>query len=147
MTARIFVDTNVLVYARDSSERTKQRRAQSWLEVLWRDRTGRISSQVLHEYYITVTRKLKPGLRPEEAREDVRDLLAWNPVPLSAELLEEAWLVEDRFSLSFWDSLIVSAARTSECQFLLSEDMQHSQRLDRLTVIDPFEVDPATFKA
>src|SRR5712692_5673330 len=69
----VFVDTNVLVYARDSSERTKHPRARAWLEMLWRERTGRLSTQVLHEYYVTVTRNLKPGLRADEAREDVRD--------------------------------------------------------------------------
>jgi predicted nucleic acid-binding protein len=71
-----FVDTNVLVYARDASEGAKQVSAQRWLEYLWRSRRGRLSHQVLDEYYVLVTEKLKPGLDREQARADVRNLMA-----------------------------------------------------------------------
>ncbi|MHB8510616.1 MAG: PIN domain-containing protein [Actinomycetota bacterium] len=142
MTARVFVDTNVLVYARDSSDKSKNRRARDWLEILWRERSGRLSSQVLHEYYTTVTRKLNPGLTVEDARDDIRDLESWKPITITAHVLESAWLIEDRFRLSFWDSLIVAAANSMECKYLLSEDLQHSQDLDGVTVINPFQVEP-----
>jgi predicted nucleic acid-binding protein len=84
MSGRCFVDTNVLVYARDASEVEKQARAQEWLEPLWRRRSGRTSFQVLSEFYVTVTQKLSPGMAPEEARRDVRNLLVWQPQPLDA---------------------------------------------------------------
>jgi len=90
-----FVDTNILVYVRDSSDPVKQSGAEEVLRVLWRKRTGRLSAQVLQEYYVTVTRKLKPGLRPAEARQDIRDLLAWGPKQVSASILENAWEIED----------------------------------------------------
>jgi predicted nucleic acid-binding protein len=67
----VFVDTNVLVYARDASEPDKQPQALAWTEHLWRTRTARLSFQVLQEYYAATTRKLKPGLSPEQARADI----------------------------------------------------------------------------
>lgn len=91
----IFVDSNVLVYARDASEGEKQARADAWLSSLWRRRSGRISVQILHEFYVTVTRKLDPGLLPEEARRDVRDLFRWRPVVLDEALSETAWSFQD----------------------------------------------------
>lgn len=140
----IFVDTNVLVYARDASEPDKQPQALAWIEHLWRTRMARLSFQVLQEYYATTTRKLKPGLSPEQARADIRDLLAWRPVPVGAEVLEAGWLVEDRFGLSCWDALIVAAARAAGCEYLLTEDLQHGSQLDGLQVVNPFRTAPGS---
>lgn len=134
----VFVDTNVLVYARDASEPQKQPRAAEWVEHLWRVREGRVSVQVLEEYYVTVTRKLKPGLPPEQARSDVRDLSAWRPVAVDPALVEAAWSIEDRFGLSFWDALVVAAARAAGCGHLLTEDLQHGSDIDGVLVVDPF---------
>ena len=80
MSDKVFVDTNVLLYARDVRQPAKQPVAWRWLETLWRERRGCLSFQVLQEYYVNVTQKLKPGLPPSEARRDVRNLLAWDPV-------------------------------------------------------------------
>lgn len=134
----VFVDTNVLVYARDASEPEKQPQAAAWIDHLWRTRTARLSFQVLHEYYAVTTRKLKPGLTPEQARADVRDLLAWRPVSAGPDLLEAGWSVEDRFGLSYWDALIVAAARVAGCEYLLTEDLQHGAELEGLRVVSPF---------
>jgi predicted nucleic acid-binding protein len=134
----VFVDTNVLVYARDASEPEKQPQAAAWIDHLWRTRTARLSFQVLQEYYAATTRKLKPGLTPEQARADVRDLLAWRPVPAGGDLLEASWSVEDRFGLSCWAALIVAAARITGCDYLLTEDLQHGAEFDGLRVVNPF---------
>jgi predicted nucleic acid-binding protein len=142
MTATVFVDTNVLVYYRDAAQAEKQRLAASWLRHLWESRKGRLSVQVLNEYYYTVTRKLASPLAPEQARLDVRRLRAWSPVPLDGTLLEAAWQAESRFRLSFWDALVVAAARTAGCRYLLTEDLQHEQDLDGVRVVDPFLVGP-----
>ena len=66
MTAPLFVDTNLLVYSRDARDAAKQERAAEWLDFLWDTRRGRLSRQVLQEYYVTVTRKLQPGLTVAE---------------------------------------------------------------------------------
>ena len=142
MSGPVFVDTNVLVYARDRSEEAKQQRAFLWLSALWESRKGRLSFQVLHEYYVNVTQKLAPGLKREHARADVRALMAWRPIQLGAAVLDGAWAVEQRYGLSFWDSLIVSAAQLANCEYLLTEDLQEGQSLNGVRVLNPFQQDP-----
>ena len=138
-----FVDTNLLVYARDSTEPAKQRQAHRWLEHLWTTRQGRLSWQVLQEYYVTVTAKLTPGLAPEDARDDVRALCVWEPLPTDDLVVEGAWRIQDRYGLSWWDSLIVSAAQILNCEVLLTEDLQHDQSMDGLRIVNPFASDTA----
>jgi predicted nucleic acid-binding protein len=95
------VDTNVLVYARDASEPAKQARASEWLRELWLEQRGRTSAQVLSEYYTTVTRKLRPGLTPDEAWDDVTALFAWQPQKIDRLVLENAREIERRHALSW----------------------------------------------
>lgn len=147
MAADIFVDTNVLVYSRDASEPAKQTQAHAWLEHLWRTRTGRLSYQVLQEYYVTVTEKLAPGLRVEIARKDALALCSWQPIAMDQRVLEGAWQIQDRYRISWWDALIVSAARVADCRYLLSEDLQTNQNFGRLKVISPFSLAPADLEA
>ena len=139
----VFVDTNVLVYARDAAEPAKQAQARAWVEELWRARSGRLSFQVLQEFYVTVTRKLVPGLTPTEARAEVRNLLAWRPAAVDAQMLEAAWSLQDRHSLSFWDALILSAARATGCDRLLSEDLSDGEVYDGVEVVSPFAHHPS----
>ncbi len=138
MTGPFFVDTNILVYARDESESEKQPQARQWLEFLWKTHQGRISTQVLQEYYQVVTRRLRPGLQRDIAREDIRDLMIWRPIAVDRQVMEQAWAAEDRFQLSWWDALIVGAARQLRCRYLLTEDLQDGQDLNGLTIVDPF---------
>jgi predicted nucleic acid-binding protein len=140
MTAPVFVDTNVLIYALDAADLKKQEAARAWRAELWKSGRGRISYQVLQEFYAKVTQKW-PGAR-REARAEVRDLLAWRPVAVDAGVLERAWTLQDRYQLSFWDSLIVAAARSASCRYLLTEDLQGHQDLDGVLVINPFRCDP-----
>ena len=142
MSAKVFVDTNVLVYCRDASEPEKQARAAAWMAVLWEQRTGRLSFQVLQEYYVTVTAKLSPGLPRDLARREVRALLAWRPLPTDARLLEGAWLLQDRHRLPWWDALIVAAAQGEGCRYLLSEDFQEGYAWGDMTVVNPFRTGP-----
>ena len=137
-----FVDTNVLVYGRDSRHAGKQVAAERWIAHLWDTGTGRLSSQVLSEFYVTVTGKLDPGMSPADARADIRDLMVWRPVPVTAELVTEAWAVQDRFPVSYWDALIVAAARSAGSNRLLTEDLQHGQDLGGVIVVDPFRAGP-----
>jgi len=138
MSVRVFVDTNILLYARDSNQPAKQPLALAWLTRCWRERCGRLSFQVLQEYYVNATRKLHPGLPKELARQDVRNLLAWQPVQTDALLLESAWSLSDRYGFSWWDAQIVAAARRADCEILLSEDMQHGLKIEGLRIVNPF---------
>lgn len=139
MSDKVFVDTNILLYARDTGQPDKQPVAWRWLETLWRERRGCLSYQVLQEYYLNVTQKLKPGLPLADARRDVRSLLVWNPVKTDAPLLESAWGLCDRYGFSWWDAQIVAAARLAGCAVLLSEDMQHELDVNGTRIVNPFQ--------
>jgi len=141
-TVAVFVDTNVLVYVRDVTEPEKQRRAAEWVTALWETGHGRLSEQVLQEYYVTLTRKLSPPRNKEDAREDVFALRTWKPVGPSRGITEAAWRIEDRFEFSWWDSLIVASAIASCAEFLLTEDLSSGQTVDTIKIISPFEVRP-----
>lgn len=143
MNAPVFVDTNVFVYWVDESDPAKQKRASLWLEQLWKNRSGRVSFQVLQEFFVAATKRKPDAL--EKIRAEARNLLAWHPVPINAALLERAWKTQDRYQLSFWDSLIVAAAKTADCQWLLTEDMQDGQKLDGIMVVNPFLHTPDEF--
>lgn len=143
MTAAVFVDTNVLVYARDSSEPEKQPLAVRWLEHLWTEQSGRTSIQVLNEYYVTVTRKLEPGMAPEDAWADVRALMAWDPQHVDRDVLLQAHEVELRYGLGWWDSMIVAAAQLQTCALLLTEDLQEGLNCDGVTICNPFKTNVA----
>jgi predicted nucleic acid-binding protein len=91
---------------------------------------------------VSVTSKLKPGLDPESARNDVRSLLAWKPVTIDAGVVESAWVIQDRYGLSFWDALIVAAAQVANCRLLLTEDLQDGQELGDVRVVNPFNSSP-----
>lgn len=145
--APVFVDTNVLVYSRDASAGAKQAAAHDWMAYLWRTRRGRLSVQVLSEFYVTVTAKLQPGMDAASARRDVRALWAWRPVQADAAVMDGAWLIQDRYGLSWWDALIVSSAQAAECPLLLSEDLQQGQDLGGVRVVNPFSLTPDQLSA
>jgi|SRR5208282_491772 len=140
MIAPVFVDSNVFLYALDEADLKKQELARTWRSELWKSRRGRVSFQVLGEFYVNAVRLL-PKAR-DEARAEVRDLLAWNPVITDATVLEHGWKIQDRYQLSYWDALIVAAAKASSCRYLLTEDLQAGQTLDGIEVVNPFKGGP-----
>lgn len=138
----VFVDTNVLAYARDLREPAKQSIAQRWLEVLAERRTGRLSWQVLAEFHSVATHPKKLAATAAQARADIVALQAWAPCPTDAALFESAWRLADRYRLAWWDALIVAAARRCDCAILLSEDLQNGLVIDDvLRILDPFSAD------
>jgi predicted nucleic acid-binding protein len=140
MTETIFVDTNVFIYAVDLADPRKQQVAQSWISGLWTTRRGRLSLQVIHEFYAKVCQKSLSAR--EQARAEARGLFAWRPVAMDSVLAEHAWKLQDRYQLSFWDALIVAAAKSAACTFLLTEDLRSGQDFDSLLVVNPFTTDP-----
>ncbi|MBW8778312.1 MAG: PIN domain-containing protein [Burkholderiales bacterium] len=141
MTA-VFVDTNVLIYSEDGRVPDKQAQALAWLRVLWQRRAGRLSNQVLNEFYTNVTRKITPPMQAGDARAEVRRYQRWQPWAIDHPTVETAWSVESRFGFSYWDALIVASAQTLGCRYLLSEDMQHGQVVDSVQILNPFLVGP-----
>jgi predicted nucleic acid-binding protein len=126
------------VYRFDADKPDKQSQADAWLRQLWQTRSGRLSYQVLREFYVTVTRKLAKQLDARDARDAVVALLAWKPAMDSDRTLSIAWDVEDRCAISWWDALIVAAALEQSCSILLTEDLQDGQNFDGVRVVDPF---------
>jgi predicted nucleic acid-binding protein len=143
MTDLGFVDTNLFVYSKDLSEPAKAERANEWLRALWLSGEGRTSVQALNECYSVFVGKLSPGISRAEARTTLLSYVAWSPQALTIALAERAWALQDRFSLSWWDALIVAAAQVQGCAFLLTEDLQAGQRFDNLLVVNPFLTAPA----
>ena len=110
-----------------------------WIEALWRDRIGRTSAQALAEFYSVATRKL--GVAPERAWQAAERYFAWNPHPVDETLLRRAREIEQRYKLSWWDSMIVAAAQLQECVLLLTEDLQDGTVFGAVTVRSPFTLE------
>lgn len=139
----VFVDANVLVYADDASEARRQPLAAAWLDALWSRHAGRLSTQVLNEFYVIATRKIRRPLGQGDARAKVRRYQLWQPWQIDHQTVETAWRVEARYGLGYWDALIAAAAMHCGASVLLTEDLQHDQMLDALRIVNPFQM-PAT---
>ena len=135
---KAFVDTNVLLYAYDPSEAAKQPIARDLLASLWDQHGGVLSTQVLQEFYNAATRKLPLPLSRDEAREVVDLYRAWPVVTIDPALILAATRVEEAQQISFWDALIVEAARVAGAESLVTEDLQHGQVIDGVEVLNPF---------
>ena len=138
MTVKVFVDTNVLVYAYDRGAGSRHERAQSLLEKLWKEGNGILSTQVLQEFYVNVRRKAKRPVSIEQAKSLISDYLSWDPIVNDGATMLEAIDVEQRYQLSFWDSLIVVAAQKGGASVLFSEDFNHGQKYGSVVVHNPF---------
>ncbi len=144
MTGPIFVDTNVLLYTMDPQAPEKRRAATAWIDEIWPSGLGRVSFQVLVEFQ-SASARVAPDAEASEVREMMRDYARWDPVVVDLPLIESAWAFWDRYGISWWDALIVAAAETAGCEYLLTEDLQDGQRFGGVTVVDPFVHEPAGY--
>ncbi|MDE2398455.1 MAG: PIN domain-containing protein [Burkholderiales bacterium] len=138
----VFVDTNVLLYAFDPREPVKRERSQAWLAECWQRRCGRVSSQVMHEFYANARKRFASAIAAGDARSEVRRYQQWKPWLVDQATVETAWAVESRYRLGYWDALMIAAAQHMGCRWLLTEDLQHEQRIEQLTIVNPFLVGP-----
>lgn len=136
MLAECFFDTNILVYAIDASTENKRK------QQVARDLVARVdfgtSAQVMQEFYVTVTRKLKTPLPPENALEFIEKLSAFAVVPTDYGLISEAIRNSVKYQVSYWDAAVIAAAERLKVQTLFSEDLNHGQQYGSVTVINPF---------
>jgi len=133
-----FVDANVLVYAEDRDAKTKHGLARDLIVQLWDNREGVLSVQVLQEFYVNVTRKLKKPVPSAKALGIIEEYLTWTVVENTGRLLTEAIALQQRARLSFWDALVVQAAVEAGCDRLYSEDLNAGQKFGSVTVVNPF---------
>jgi predicted nucleic acid-binding protein len=134
--ARAFLDTNVLVYADDADAGAKRVKAQALLVSALATGDAVISTQVLQEYFSVATRKL--GVPAEAAQKKVEILAALVAVTIDADHVIESIKLHRLYKLSFWDALIVHAARRAGCDRLITEDLQAGQRIEGVEIVDPF---------
>ncbi len=139
----VFVDTNVLLYTLDAADLAKQSVALRWRDALWQKQVGRLSWQVLHEFYSNATGKLRAPA--SVARALVEAYTEWPVIGFSLPLLERAWHWMDRAHVSYWDALILAAAERSGCRWLLSEDFTHGRKYGAVEIVNPFLTDPGGF--
>ena len=137
MSDRAFVDTNVVVYAFDDDEPAKQEQARSIIDPT-NDDVLVVSTQVLSEFYVTVTRKLARPLSPDLAARAVNELLQLPIVSVDPTLVVRAMQTSDRHRISLWDAQIIEAAAAAGCMRLLTEDLAGGSTIRGVEIIDPF---------
>lgn len=135
---KVFVDTNILIYAYDVSAGAKHTNAARILSDLWATGRGVVSTQVLQEFFVSVTRKIPKPINDHLAASIVRDLLRWELVVNDGESILEAASMISRYHFSFWDCLIIQAALKSSCDILLSEDLSDGQVIESTRIRNPF---------
>ncbi len=140
MKDKVFLDTNIFVYSIDSSAELKQKRdvARELVMTHIRDESGVISIQVLQEFFQVATRKIETPISIDDALEYMQYMANLQIVAPDLDMVVSAARLHQKHSLSFWDSLIVQAAKTADCANILSEDLQDGLRLDGLTIRNPF---------
>jgi predicted nucleic acid-binding protein len=137
MSDKFFVDTNILMYAHDTSAGPKHERAKALVEDIWRERTGIVSTQVLQELSVNLRRKAGRPLDVKATREIVADYLAWQVVVNGGESILEALDLEARYHVSFWDALVLQAAQASGAEILYSEDLSDGHAYGSVRVVNP----------
>jgi predicted nucleic acid-binding protein len=133
-----FVDTNVLVYAHNPDDGTKHDRAEALFRSLWMTKEGCVSTQVLQEFYVTMTRKAKFPLSNQVAYNLVTSLASWRVHRPGIGDVLAAIEAHQRFNISYWDALILRSADQLGCDIVWSEDLNSGQKYGNVTVINPF---------
>jgi predicted nucleic acid-binding protein len=135
---KVFVDTNIIVYAYDVSAGEKHHKAVEIMKDIWSTGYGIISSQVLQEFFVNVTGKIPKPLNVPTAKEIVKDLLKWKTVSINGELILEAIDIHNEHKFSFWDSAIIAAAIEGGAGILLSEDLTDKHKIRGVVIKNPF---------
>jgi len=140
MTGKTFVDTNVLVYAHDQDGAWKRERALQCLAELWDSGGGRLSTQVLQEFVVNVTQKIKQPMARSVAREVIRTYASWVESAITPATVIRASEISETWQISFWDGMILAAAEQDGAAEVLSEDLNAGQVIAGLRIRNPFIV-------
>ncbi len=139
MKGKIFIDTNILIYAHDLDAGAKNKISADLMRNLWENRMGIISTQVLQEFYVNVTRKILKPLSKSKARGIIESYLVWHVELNDIKTILFASEIEERHNLSFWDSIIISAAYNAKADKIFTEDLNHGQIIEGILIENPFE--------
>jgi predicted nucleic acid-binding protein len=139
MSGKVFIDTNILVYAHDLDAGVKHTIALQIVKDLWEQRLGVLSTQVLQEFYVSVTRKIGRPISRFEAREIVRTYASWGTLEATPASVIRASEIEEKYNISFWDALIVLAAYESKVDKILTEDLSSGQMIEGILIENPFD--------
>lgn len=135
---RTFVDSNVLIYAHDADAGSKQRIAADRLRELWKSGADLLSTQVLQEFYVNVTRRIGSPLGATAVREVVRDYAVWVESPVTAATIVRASGIGEVWQISFWDAMILAAAEQSGAEQLLTGDLNAGEKIAGIEIVNPF---------
>lgn len=135
---KVFVDTNVLIYAYDIEAGSKHERCHEILHTLWKTKSGIISIQVMQEFFVNVTRKIPRPLSVAKSKGILQAYLAWQIPPTQADTVLLAVDIMARHQLSFWDAMIIASATKGGAKTLLSEGLSHDQLIEGVRVLNPF---------
>jgi predicted nucleic acid-binding protein len=135
---KVFVDTNIIVYAYDASAGEKHEKAFRLMEDLWNSGVGIISSQVLQEFFVIITKKIRKPLDITIAKDIVKDLLKWETIMINGNLILEAIDIHKKHKFSFWDSIIIASALEGGAQVISSEDFPDLQTVKGVVMRNPF---------
>jgi predicted nucleic acid-binding protein len=138
MIDKLFVDSNILIYAHDADAGAKRQRAADCLRELWGSRRGRLSTQVLQEFYVNVTGKIKTPIAKPLARETVRNYAPWVQSLITPGTVVRASEIAEIWRVSLWDSMILAAAEQSQAAQLLTEDLKHGEVIAGIRIVNPF---------
>jgi predicted nucleic acid-binding protein len=138
MKDKIFLDTNIIVYAHDNSSGDKHTAAKEIMDYLWESKKGVISVQVLQEFFVCVTKKILKPLLIKNARVILEYLSTWNVVVNDKYITLNAIDLQEKYQLSFWDCLVIQAAIQGQARMLLSEDLPDGQVVEDLKILNPF---------
>jgi len=133
---KVFLDTNVLAYACDADQSAKRAKARNLLKAVSRDMPPCVSTQVLQEFFVTVTRKM--GVEPLQAKRIIHSFRHMETVLIDPDDINRAIDGSVVWQVSFWDALILTSARKAHCAVLYSEDFSEGQTYDTVRVINPF---------
>lgn len=138
MKGKIFIDTNILIYAHDLDAGRKNEIAAEIMLNMWKNKRGIVSTQVLQEFYVNVTRKIPMPLSKSKARGIIESYMVWHVEMNGIKTILFASEVEERYHLSFWDSLIIASAYNAKAEKIFTEDLNHGQIIEGILIENPF---------
>ncbi|MBI4823922.1 MAG: PIN domain-containing protein [Nitrospirae bacterium] len=136
---KVFLDTNILIYAYDTTAGKKHELSKGIVVDLWNSGLGHLSTQVLQEFFVAMTRKIPKPVSAELAKDIIKDLLKWDVVIADGDSILDAIEIHIRYKFSFWDSMVIGSAIKAGAGLLLSEDLSDKQEIEGLKIKNPFK--------